>query len=290
MPVGTYKETFPTVHGTTPVLPIPTVAVSFKVARDWVLAFGAWAPYAALTTYPTTVGGGQPAPQRYSLISLEGSLLTFVGAGVAWAPVKQLRAGRHRRHAHRRVQHPGRPSPAACPIASSAPRKSRAGTSPPSSAPAPSSRPPARIGAIVVPHPAWRIGASFQLPVWVRSPATLDVRLPATPVFQDASQQGNSGRVAFDLPWTLRAGVETRVVENLRLELSFGYEAWSMHELHHVHPRPTSPWRTWPASRQSYYVPPVTLPRYFQNSESVHLGAEYTLQGSAASTGTPAPA
>ena len=92
-PVGTYKQTFPTVHGTTPVLPIPTVAISFKVARDWVVAIGAWAPYAALTTYPSTIGNGQPAPQRYSLISLDGSLLAFAGAGVAWAPIKQLRVG-----------------------------------------------------------------------------------------------------------------------------------------------------------------------------------------------------
>ena len=85
--VGTYREQSPTVSGTTPFLPIPTIAVSFKPHRDLVIGLGVWAPYAALTTYPTTAGN-QPAPQRYSLITLDGSLLAFVGAGVAWAPIK----------------------------------------------------------------------------------------------------------------------------------------------------------------------------------------------------------
>src|SRR5262249_29803357 len=56
--VGTYPQTFPTVHGTTPFLPIPTLAVSFKVHKDVVLALGTWAPYAALTTYPETIQSG----------------------------------------------------------------------------------------------------------------------------------------------------------------------------------------------------------------------------------------
>src|SRR5262249_15340716 len=87
--VGTYTQTFPKVGGTTPFLPIPTVAISFKPHKDWVVGFGAWAPYAALTSYPDAA----TAPQRYSLITLDGSLLTFVGAGAAWAPIKQVRVG-----------------------------------------------------------------------------------------------------------------------------------------------------------------------------------------------------
>src|SRR6185369_16877294 len=48
-PTGTtWRETSDTVHGKVPVLPIPTLAVSFQVNRKWVIWHGIWAPYAAL--------------------------------------------------------------------------------------------------------------------------------------------------------------------------------------------------------------------------------------------------
>jgi long-chain fatty acid transport protein len=272
MPVGTYRQTFPTVQGTTPVLPIPTVAVSFKVARDWVVAAGAWAPYAALTTYPTVVQG-EAAPQRYSLITLDGSLLALVGAGVAWAPIKELRLG-----ATAGVLTGVFNTQAT--FAGCVPERFFCAPEEPSwdvaakLSAGPIFAPTGSLGAVWIPHPAWRVGASFQLPVWVRSPATLDTRLPSTPVFQNATQQGTSGRVAFDLPWTLRAGVETRAASDLRVELSFAYEAWSMHDAIVVNPDNIA-LKNVAGFPPLYYLPPVTLPRHFQDSQSVHLGGEY---------------
>ena len=274
--VGTYRQTFPTVHGTTPVLPIPTIAVSFRPHRDWVVAFGAWAPYAALTTYPDTVNNGQPAPQRYSLLSLDGSLLAFVGAGVAFAPSKQLRLGAT-------VGMLTGVFKTRATFAGCVPERFLCAPEEPSwdvlaqLGVGPIFAPSGSLGATWIPHPSWRVGASFQLPVWVRAPATLDVRLPATPVFEQATQQGRSGNVAFDLPWTLRAGIETRAVDDLRLELAFDYEAWSMHDAIVLTPTNLA-LKNVAGFPLLYNVPPVTLPRNFQNSASVHLGGEYAFK------------
>jgi long-chain fatty acid transport protein len=275
--VGTYQQTMPTVSGTTPVLPIPTIAVSFKPARDWVLAVGAWAPYAALTSYPQTVGNNQPAPQRYSLITLDGSLLAFVGAGVAWSPIKELRIGATAGMLTGVFK-------TQATFAGCVPERFLCAPEEPSWDVAaqlnvgPIFAPTGSFGVQVLPHPAWRIGAAFQLPVWVRSPATLDTRLPATPVFERASQQGNSGSVAFDLPWTLRWGLETRVVPDLKVELAGRVEAWSMHNSITMTPNNIALTNV-AGFPSTYYIPPVTLARDFQNSYAVNLGAEYHLKG-----------
>ena len=56
------------------------------------IAFGILAPYSAITSYPEEVDG-QPAPQRHSLITLDGSALAIIGGWAAWAPTPELRVG-----------------------------------------------------------------------------------------------------------------------------------------------------------------------------------------------------
>jgi long-chain fatty acid transport protein len=135
--------------------------------------------------------------------------------------------------------------------------------------------PTGSLGATFIPDPSWRVGVSFQLPVWVNAPATLETRLPSSPLFDEASQQGNAANVKFDLPWMLRAGVETRAVKDLRLELSFEYDRWSMHDSILLTPQNIS-LNNVAGLGPTYTLQPVTLPRSFQDSGSVHLGGEYT--------------
>src|SRR6202012_5472882 len=85
--------TSPTSEGKTPFIPIPTIAGSYQTPNGmFTFAGGVYAPYAALSEYPTTVNG-QPAGSRYSLVSLDGSLLATVGAYVAVKPIEQIRIG-----------------------------------------------------------------------------------------------------------------------------------------------------------------------------------------------------
>ncbi len=274
MTVGTYRQTFPKVSGTTPFLPIPTIAVSFKPHKNWVVALGAWAPYAALTTYPSAVGNGQPAPQRYSLITLDGSLLAFVGAGAAFAPNKYLRFGATLGMLTGVFKTQATFSGCVPERFICAPEESSWDVVAQLSV-GPIFAPTGSVGATWIPHPSWRVGLAFQLPVWVSAPATLNARLPSTPVFEQATQQGTSGNVKFDLPWTLRVGVETRAVDDLRLELAFNYDRWSMHNNITVTPDNIA-FKNVAGFPPTYNVPPVTLARNFQDSVSVHLGGEYT--------------
>lgn len=275
-PVGNpVRQTFDPVQGKTPFLPIPTLAATFQVHKQVVIGFGAWAPYAALTTYPETVRD-KPAPQRYSLISLNGSALAFVGVGAAFAPIKELRLGAtigmltgvFNTQAtfsgcvpERFLCAPEQPSWDVAAQLSVGPIFAPTGS----------------IGVTAVPNPAWRLGASVQLPVYVRAPATLKARLPATPAFEKATQEGEAGHVAFDLPWSVRAGVETRMVENLRVEVALSFDRWSMHDAITLTPD-NIVFKNVAGFPATYAVPPVTLQRHFQDTVSVHAGGEYHIK------------
>src|ERR1019366_1282072 len=87
----TFVTNFPTVSGTTPFLPIPTIAGSYRWGdnNQYAMAFGIYAPDAALLSYPSDGA----APQRYSLISLNGSILAVIGGWFSYKPIEQIRLG-----------------------------------------------------------------------------------------------------------------------------------------------------------------------------------------------------
>lgn len=267
-----FVQTFPRVEGTTPFLPIPTLAGSLRVNKQWVVGAGVWAPYAALAGYPETVGGG-PAPQRYSLLSLDGSALAFVGVGAAHEPIPNVRVGATvgvitGLFTSRVVFSGCVPERFFC-----APEDPDWDGLAEVSA-APIIAPTGQLGAIWVVHPKWRVGASFQLPAWVRAPAKIRARLPGAAVFEKATQEGEDADINFELPWSLRLGVETRIVENLRVEAGFGYEGWGMHDTIEVDPDGIVI-RNIAGFPETYHIPSVALERRFQGSFSLRLGGEY---------------
>ena len=87
--VGSAKVT-----GTSPIIPFPTLAASYNFgrAKEWTIAAGSYAPYAAIATYPDRVNG-QPSPARYALGSFDGSALVLMGGWIAYKPIEQLRIG-----------------------------------------------------------------------------------------------------------------------------------------------------------------------------------------------------
>jgi len=273
-PVGSFLQTYPTVNGSTPFLPIPTLAVSFQPHDQWVLSLGVWAPYAGLPTYPDQVNG-KAAPQRYSLLSLEGSALAFIGAGAAFAPNKEWRFGLAAGVLAGTFQ-------STVVFSGCVPDKFLCATEDPQwdvlaeLKAVPIIAPTGELGATWIPTPKVRAGLSFQLPMFVRAGATIRTRLPSTPVFEKATQEGQDADIAFDLPWNLRAGVELRLIEGLRLEVGGGYEQWSMHDKIHVAAKGVA-LKDIAAFPEKYYIPPIDLPRKFQDTFSVRAGGEYTL-------------
>ncbi len=267
-----YVQIFPAVKGTTPVLPIPTLAYADNFGVDKAnFALAAWAPYAAITSYPETVNGN-PAPQRYSLISMDGSALAVVGAYGSYQPSKEIALGAgvemltgfftstvvfNSCPPDRFICAPEEPQYDAFSRLKVGPIFAPTGT----------------VGAIFVPHKLVRLGVSFHLPFWINSPAKVDVRLPSAPIFQNAKQQGNSANVKFQLPWTLRAGIELRPAKRTRVEVAGVYEGWSMHDSIVVNPDNIK--LTGVSGFPSEYtVNTITLQRGFSNTGSIRIGGE----------------
>ena len=273
--VGRNEQTFPTVEGSTPFVPIPTLMGSFQPHKQWVVAFGIWAPYGTLWNFPEEVEG-KPAPQRYSLISLDGTALAIASLAAAFAPEKELRLGASIDVLVGTFQSlvvlsgcvPDRflcaPEQPEWDITSEV----KVG---------PIVAPSGKLGAIWAFHPQWRAGASVSLPFYVRAPATIRTRLPASPVFEKASQDGEDADVAFDLPWSLRLGLETRAASDLRVELGFSYEAWHMHDAITIAPDAVA-LKGVVGFPETYYIPDVSFTRNFQDIVSFRLGGEYTFK------------
>jgi long-chain fatty acid transport protein len=133
--------------------------------------------------------------------------------------------------------------------------------------------PSGNLGATFVPDPHVRIGFSGQLPTHVSAPATLEVKLPSAPVFNNAKQVGDQATVTFDLPPIFRVGVEVRPIDRLRVELAYVLELWSVHQSIAVQPTDLAidGITGFPSP---YKVNAITIPRDFQDSHSIRLGGE----------------
>jgi len=276
----TYVQSLPSVSGSTPVLPVPTIAGSYRFGdrQQYAAALGMYAPMVPVTTYPQTIDNGTPAPQRYSLVSLDGSLLVVTGAWFAWRPIEQLRVGAGFQMLVGTFK--STVDFSACPpdnlvCAGEAPAYdaySQLNVGPIIS-------PSGNLGATYVPMKVVRIGASAQLPFSVDAPAKVDVRLPTAVEFDNAYQQGDDARVKFTLPAVVRIGVEVRPLDeehDLRIELAYVREFWSEHQSISVTPTDIQLYKI-QGFPSPYAVSPISIPRGGQDSNSIRLGGEYKL-------------
>ncbi len=272
--VSTFEQTFPSVEGSSLAVPIPTLAGSLKVHDDWVVALGLLAPYSAVTSYPAEVDG-EPSPSRYSLITLDGSLLAVVGAWVAYAPNDMWRFGIGLQALagsfvgtlmfntcvpDRFLCAPEQPEWDALTQLDVGPIFAPSGNA----------------GVQFIPHPDWRVGLAFQAPFVVRAPGTVRVRLPEAPIFEPARVEGEDVSVGFELPWSLRWGVEYRPIAPLALEVDGSWEGWSIHDAIRVTPEGVQ-LRNVPAFPDPTPIPPQAIPRNFHDALSIRGGAEYGL-------------
>jgi long-chain fatty acid transport protein len=272
---------FPQVKGTTPFLPIPTLAGSYNFgkAKEFTAAFGMFAPYTAIASYPATLDGN-PSPSRYSLVSLEGSALVVAGAYFAYKPVEKFRVGGG-------IQAlVGNFNSTVVFSASPSDRLISAPEDPQYDALSqlkvgPIVAPSANFGMIGAPTENIRIGASAQLPFWINAPAEINVRLPTAAPFDRARQEGNEAHVRFRLPPIVRAGIEYRTnigdESRIRVEATYVREFWSLHDSIDVRSENVK-LNDITGFPSPFGVPPISLPRNFQDSNSFRLGGEYSLK------------
>ncbi len=270
-----HTVTSPTVNGTTPVLPIPTIAASLALDREHhlTIASGFLAPYVALASYPDVVAG-QPSPSRYSLGSYDGSALGIIGSWVAWKPIPELRIGAGVQALVGQFQTAVTFS--ACP-----PDRLLCAPEQPdfdahsSLKVGPIIAPTANAGVTLVPSKYVRIGISGQLPTNVSAHAQIKVQLPTNSVFDTAHVVGQDAHVSFSLPAIFRIGVEARPIDRLRIEVAFVREFWTIQHSIDAVPQGISI-NGVTGLPPAINLPEISFPRNFDNSNSYRLGGEYT--------------
>ncbi len=268
-----------TVNGTTPFLPIPTLAASFPLdaKANWVAAFSLVAPYTAISSYPLTDNGGRPSGSRFLLVSLDGSALVAPAFTVAWKNERfrvGLQANVLTGTFASKVVFSGNPEQNVL-GAAEAPQYDALSTL----KVGPVFAPGVQLGFQAILSPQWRIGASGAVQAPLDSDATIDVQLPAAPFFDKAKQTGNTAHVKFALPPIVRFGIEFRPMQDARIELSYVREFWSVHDRIDITPKQlTLEGITGLVGINGpFNVQPISLPRGFQDSNSLRLGGEYTL-------------
>ncbi len=273
--------TFPTVNGSSPILPIPTIAASYAFGekKEYTIAGGIYAPMTAITSYPETVPGPNgalsPAPSRYSLVSLDGSALVVIGGFFAYKPVEQFQIGAGLQMLTGTFKSTVNFSANPADRVISAPEDPKYDAFSQLNV-GPIFAPSGNIGVTVTPVKQVRIGLSGQLPFAINAPATVNVRLPNAVEFDKASQDGNSAHVKFKLPAIFRVGVEVRPTDELRVELAYVREFWSNHSSIDIVPDNIKLLNV-TGFPSPFAVNPISIPRNFQDSNSVRLGGEYRL-------------
>jgi long-chain fatty acid transport protein len=254
----------PTVNGDMNLLPIPTLAITWKPkrARWFTLGVGVWVPYLGINTYP------ENGPQRYSNISLNGSLLAVVEVAGGFRVTDWLWLGVGLQnmvlHFNSKVDL------TACPAITCPPEMASYDTLTQVSTDS-FFTPSANVGAIVA-LPKFRAGLNLQLPFWVHTNGSVRARLPIDPLFANAAINGSAISVDFNLPLTVRVGFEYRPLKILRLAADFDYEAWSMQDQLLIQPH--NIYITGIPGIDRDYLNTLKVGRSLNDTFAAHLGGE----------------
>ena len=256
----------PHVEGQMNVLPLPTLALTYKppqIKGRWLtLGLGVWVPYLGVDSWP------ENGPQRYSNISLNGSLLGVIELAASFRIKDWLWLGVGLQnmilHFHSRLML------SACSELNCAPEDP--GFDSLTQVDTDSVFTPSGVIGVIFAFEKIRAGLNVQLPFFVRSSGTVATRLPTDPFFANSEVHGSSIDVDFNLPLSIRAGFEYRPFKRLRVELDMDYEAWSMQKDFTIHPNGV--YISGVPGVGNYYLNTLHLQRGMQDTFAVHLGAE----------------
>ena len=253
------------------LIPIPFLGVSWRpegLSRRVTFALGAFAPYMGVPEYP------ENGPQRYSLVSIAGTAIAVAELAVAirLTPLTSpsgfyLGAGFQNMF----FSLNNRTTLSGCTELNCPPEDPNFDSPTQVKVSSPFT-PSGNVGLLYV-HPMFRLGASVQLPFWVRASGTVKSRLPKDPQFDGAEVVGDKIDVDLNLPAVARVGAEVRPVRGLRIEVGVDYEAWQMQDKIRFVPREVYIDNIHGIGR--YDLRPMEIDRSMQGVWGVHIGGEY---------------
>jgi len=268
---GNVQPTVPIDHAP---LPVPMLAWTddFGLA-DWDFGAAFIAPNGLQFRWPEHVevaGERVAAPQRYSLISMEGSLFSAVSLAAAWRPHPRLALGVSLNTAIGGFRTLVAVSACDRVLCSQPENPDYDGLVEVHQQPLIEFN--ATVG-LTYAHEWLRVGASFSTPYTISGEADMRVRLPSASIFRGATVEGDSVELELPFPWVARLGVELRPVDAFRVELAAAYEAWSRQDA--VRIVPNDVWIRGAAAIGDYQVGPLVIPRNMRDVISLRLGGAY---------------
>ncbi len=227
-------------------------------------AAGVWAPYLSGSTWP------EEGAQRYTLIDNEGSILAWIGAGVAYNVEDKFRVGvgvQNMIGLFRLINMTsgyagvyGRPEDQDLDILTKIEMESLF-------------NPTANIGVWASLSDELEIAASFQLGAVIDDPeAKITVRLPSHPQFDGARLSNNTISASMNLPPIARLGLRYKK-EPFDLELAGVYEAWSVFDELQATPNNIDVENV--SGVGSIPIAPLSIPHNYKDTFSVRLGGDY---------------
>lgn len=272
-------EVEPTMSQNNVPLPLPGFALSYKLRDDLTMGAGLLAPTAALFNWPRTItddmGQTQPAPTRYSMLSMAGSGLGFINLGLAYRPIKQLTIGATFVSMVGLFNIDIIMSVCDNAVLCSQPESPRFDADANINIPFVYS-PGGQFGAILDLDYV-KIGVSYMTGLRMSGTARFTADLPEEEVaaFRGARMSNDKADFVANFPMIARAGVEVTPMPELRVEATFGWEDWSVQDAMKVSPRNIT--ITGAPGIGDYQVGDIRMERGMQDSYSVGLGAQYQI-------------
>ncbi len=267
-------------------IPIPTASFATHIWKDRIaVGVSISAPYGPQASYPEPSydpcdpaaprgcvdTAAQDAPQRYSLITQEGTVFLQLDLAVAWRIVPQLTIGASLQNMF--VQFQSLSSISSYNGVSSGPEDPEFDvlsllklTD--------MFNPSAKFGAIITPTKDVRIGLSVQLPFGdIGGEAETKVRLPVSPLYTRSHVEGQTSEVHLSLPLIIRLGAEIRMVENLRLEAGIDWQHWSVLEELRVSPKDIYVYNI--PGIDKYKITDMVIQLQLKDTFAARIGGEY---------------
>ena len=260
----------PTVSLDSPLLPIPLLGYTDNFGlRDWSFGIALFAPSAQPYNWPRSVDG-RPAPQRYSLISTDKSLIVDLALGIAYHGIKGLSIGVAPTLVTGRFY-------TDTVFTSCDDFTCLAPEDPDYDVPSTVDLNPffaftVAIGATYEAGPV-KVGASFHTPYDIKGDAKLNITMPDAPIFDNATVDGDTVKLSVPFPWIARFGVQVKPTKALRTEAAFVLEGWSRQKKIGVDPQ--NVWLRGIIGVNDFEVGKVDIDRRMNNSWSARLGGEY---------------